>query len=45
MRKTICEGYIGSWEESLYYRKHEELAQCYFEHVSHRYGEPKSISD
>jgi hypothetical protein len=33
-----------SLEDRLCYRKHNGIAQCYFEHVSQRYGEVKSIS-
>jgi len=44
MCRTTCTGYIELWEDHLCYRKHNEISQCYFEHVSQRYGEAKSVS-
>jgi len=42
MRRAICAVYVERWDNRLYYRKHNGIAQRYFEHVS-RYGEAKSI--
>jgi hypothetical protein len=44
MRRTICAVYVESWEERLYYGKHDGIAQFYYEHDSQRSGEAKSIS-
>jgi hypothetical protein len=43
MRIAICAVYVEHSEDCLYYRKHNEIAQCYFEHVLQRYGEAKPI--
>jgi len=44
MRRTICAVYVERWEDRVYYRKQNGIAQCYFEDVSQRCGEAKSIS-
>jgi hypothetical protein len=44
MRRDICAVYVERLEDRLYYQKHNGIAQCYFENVSQRYGETKSIS-
>jgi hypothetical protein len=43
MRRTICAVYVELREDRMYYRKHNGIVQCYFEHVSQRYGEAISI--
>jgi hypothetical protein len=42
MCRAICAIYVERSEDRLYYRKHNGIAQCYFEHVSQRYEEAKS---
>jgi hypothetical protein len=44
MRKDICAVYVERSEDRLYYRKHNEIAQFYFEHISKRYGEAKFVT-
>jgi len=36
MRRAICAVYVECWKDRLYYRKHNGIVQCYFEHVSQR---------
>jgi len=33
MRRTICAVYIEIWKDRLCYRKHNGIAQFYYEHV------------
>jgi len=44
MRRAICTVYVEHSEDHLYYQKHNRIVWCYFEHISQRYGEAKSIS-
>jgi len=34
MRRAICAIYVEIWKDPLYYRKHNGIAPCYFQHVS-----------
>jgi len=34
MRRAICAVYVESWEDRLYYRKHNGIAQFYYEPLS-----------
>jgi len=43
MRRTICAVYVKSWENRLYYGKHNRIAQFSYENVSRHCGEAKSI--
>jgi hypothetical protein len=42
MRRAICAVYVERWEDRPFYRKHNGLAQFYYEHVSQRCGEDGS---
>jgi hypothetical protein len=42
--RQVCAVYVELSEDRLYHRKHNGIAQCYFEHVSQLYGKAKSIS-
>jgi hypothetical protein len=44
MRRAKCAVSVEISEDSLYYRKHNGIAQFYYEHDSQRCGEAKSIS-
>jgi hypothetical protein len=44
MRRAICAVHVEFWEDCLYYRKHDGIAQCYFELLSQQFGEAKFIS-
>jgi hypothetical protein len=44
MRTTICPVYDERWEDRLWYRKQNGIAQLFYEHVSNHCGEAKSIS-
>jgi hypothetical protein len=43
MRSDICTVYVEPSEDCLYYRKHNGIVQLYYENVSKRCGEAKSI--
>jgi hypothetical protein len=43
MRRDICAAYFERREDRLYYRKHNKITQYYYEHVSQRCEEAKSI--
>jgi len=43
MRRAICAVHVARWEDRLHYRKHNGITQLYYEHVSQRCGEAKSI--
>jgi hypothetical protein len=42
MRRAVYAVYVEQKEDRLYYRKHNGIAQFYYEHVSQRCGEAKS---
>jgi hypothetical protein len=44
MRRATCAVYVERLEDHLYYRKHNVIMQFYYEYVSQRCGEAKSIS-
>jgi hypothetical protein len=44
MRRAICAVYVELRNDRLYSRKNKVITQFYYEHVSERCGEPKSIS-
>jgi hypothetical protein len=43
MRRATCAVNVEIWEDSLYYRKNNKIAQCDVEPVSQLSGEAKSI--
>jgi hypothetical protein len=43
MHRAVHAVYIKDVEDRLYYRKHNGIVQFYYEHVSFRSGEAKSI--
>jgi hypothetical protein len=43
MRRAIYAVYVERSEDRLYYRKHDGIAQSYYEHVSERCEEAKSV--
>jgi hypothetical protein len=45
MRRAIYAVHVERSEDRLYYRKHNEITQFYYEHVSQRCGEAKSVSN
>jgi hypothetical protein len=44
VRRATCAVYFERWEDRLYYRKYNRIAQFYYELVSQRRGEAKSVS-
>jgi len=43
MRRAICAVSVERLQDRLYYRKHNGIAHFYYEHVSQRCAEAKSI--